>query len=239
MADIPYTVNTIRHTAEDDAELTKFMETSWRSRGKMSQEVDSLGPYRLRSTAWPVESGSYLYVLDGDRVVGFANLRYAPNDTLYLSPIFFREEVRGQNLGLTLYRFLIDNNVALRPDTDQTLAAQGLWAKLIALYPSFEDGRGLYIASQYNPRPSPEESYERLTELAEAARPINDADWGSERHMAAETAFVKQFRRIVGQTPDFDRWCDTATTDEMIDEGLRLVAEYLRVPQNTFGPGRR
>ena len=58
--------------------------------------------------------------------------------------------------------------------------------------------------------------------LAAAARPIDDADWGSERQIAAENRF---FRALFYHYPaldtwSFERWCLKATTEEMLDEAM-------------------
>lgn len=56
-----------------------------------------------------------------------------------------------------------------------------------------------------------------LDELAQAARPLNDEDRGSERQIAAEKAF---FRAAGFLGHEFTH---LATTEEMIDEALRRV----------------
>jgi len=66
-----------------------------------------------------------------------------------------------------------------------------------------------------------------LEALAREARPLDDADWGTERQINAENAFFDAFHAAMGDTPDFDDWCLKATTDEMIDEALRLAREQL------------
>lgn len=69
-----------------------------------------------------------------------------------------------------------------------------------------------------------------LEELAAAARPINDDDWGSERHINAHNDFFDALdlsmsgRLSVEETEKFDSFCAKATSDEMITEGLRLAA---------------
>jgi hypothetical protein len=62
--------------------------------------------------------------------------------------------------------------------------------------------------------------------LAQDARPITDADWGTERQIAAENAFF----RAVGFEQDDDalgfeysRFALKATTNEMLNEALRLL----------------
>jgi hypothetical protein len=75
-----------------------------------------------------------------------------------------------------------------------------------------------------------------INTLARAARPINDDDWGTERQINAENAFFayakeRMFAGRAGKTlapqkqkwADFEAYCLKATTDEMIDEALRLL----------------
>jgi hypothetical protein len=64
---------------------------------------------------------------------------------------------------------------------------------------------------------------ERLFGLAQAARCLGDDDWGSERQQNAENDFFDAFHDAVGDTHAFDAWCLKATTEEMIDEALRLL----------------
>lgn len=73
-------------------------------------------------------------------------------------------------------------------------------------------------------------AYAKLVELADAARPTSDDDWGSERQIAAENAFFAAIgpnetednpNSVLGQ--DFYRWCLKATSEEMIDEALRRL----------------
>lgn len=67
---------------------------------------------------------------------------------------------------------------------------------------------------------------ERLLALAQAARPVNDDDYGSERQIEAQTAFAEAIDSML--TPEqrtqlWDHDCDKATTDEMIEHALRAV----------------
>jgi hypothetical protein len=68
-----------------------------------------------------------------------------------------------------------------------------------------------------------------IHELAAAARPINDADYGTERQITAENDFfdaldLELTGKITNQEADaFAGFCAKATTDERIAEGLRLV----------------
>jgi len=65
----------------------------------------------------------------------------------------------------------------------------------------------------------------RIEALATAARPVNDNDWGSDRQIAAENKFFRAVKATL--TPaefyELEGYCLKATTDEMIDEALRLV----------------
>lgn len=66
-------------------------------------------------------------------------------------------------------------------------------------------------------------------ELAAAARPIDDADWGSDRQINAQNAF---FDAIEARYPnlfdnDFGSFAIKATTKELIDEALKLVKQEM------------
>jgi hypothetical protein len=65
----------------------------------------------------------------------------------------------------------------------------------------------------------------RLEQLAIAARPRDFNDWCSERQTAAQNAFCDALKTILtpNQFDAFEAFCLKATTDEMIDEGLRLA----------------
>jgi hypothetical protein len=61
--------------------------------------------------------------------------------------------------------------------------------------------------------------------MAAAARPIDDDDWGSDRQIEAENAFFGACPHDADGnvfSEDFENYCLKATTDEMIDEALRL-----------------
>jgi hypothetical protein len=68
-----------------------------------------------------------------------------------------------------------------------------------------------------------------LEQLAAAARPTNHEDWGSPRQIGAQNSFFDALdiavsgRLTLAETEAFDTFCHKATTDEMIDEGLRLA----------------
>jgi len=67
-----------------------------------------------------------------------------------------------------------------------------------------------------------------LEQLAADARPIDETDWGSERQIDAENLFFDECRRhrptTFDDAGDFADWCLKATTDERIDEAMRLLA---------------
>lgn len=67
-----------------------------------------------------------------------------------------------------------------------------------------------------------------LEQLAAAARPLAEEDWDSERQIDAENRFFDECRRrrpaTFGDDGDFADWCLKATTDERIDEAMRLLA---------------
>jgi hypothetical protein len=64
-----------------------------------------------------------------------------------------------------------------------------------------------------------------IDQLAVEAKAFTDEQWGSEEQIAAQNAFTERAERMM--TPPamraFEIWCLKATTDEIIDEGLRLA----------------
>ena len=70
-----------------------------------------------------------------------------------------------------------------------------------------------------------EATIERLSALAVVARPRDNDDHGSERQIGAENAFFDAFNAAMGDTGDFEDYCLKATTEEMLDEAMRLVRE--------------
>lgn len=56
------------------------------------------------------------------------------------------------------------------------------------------------------------------------ARPLNESDWGSERQMFFENQIAGYLDKILtdGQKDRFEIWALKATTDEIIDEALKL-----------------
>ncbi len=65
----------------------------------------------------------------------------------------------------------------------------------------------------------------RLMTLAQAARPIDDSDWGSNRQVAAQNAFFEHVEGLLlpAAFADLENFCLHASTGEMIDEALRLL----------------
>ena len=64
-----------------------------------------------------------------------------------------------------------------------------------------------------------------IVELARAARPIDEEDWGSPRQIEAENVFLAAIEarlpiRKLGNLYDYSL---KATTDQWIDEALRLL----------------
>ncbi len=64
-----------------------------------------------------------------------------------------------------------------------------------------------------------------LALLARNARCIGDDDYGSARQVGAENEFLAAVERLLPrrQWQAFERYCLKATTDERINEALRLV----------------
>ena len=136
---------TLRHGPEDDVQLAKAMESSWRARRGVAAAIGVVGGLDLWATSWPPapERGPpYFWLVGEDGPVGFARLSRGPGDTFTARPVFLRPEARGRGLGEALYRFLIDGGVAMRPDTEQSAHAQRLWEKLTAAYGAEDDGDG-------------------------------------------------------------------------------------------------
>jgi len=69
-----------------------------------------------------------------------------------------------------------------------------------------------------------------LEQLAAAARPTNDDDYGTERQINAENNFFAYLDEYLGdklteaEHEEFTDYCTKATTDERITEGLRLAS---------------
>jgi hypothetical protein len=63
--------------------------------------------------------------------------------------------------------------------------------------------------------------------LAREAFPINEDEWGSERQINAEnalfTALEARYPETFGEASDFRMWALKATSEEYIEEAMRLV----------------
>lgn len=70
---------------------------------------------------------------------------------------------------------------------------------------------------------------ETLERLANDARPVDDEDEGSERQIDAQNLLFEVLEHLEPRTfaddSDFAFWCLKATTEEIIDEGLRLIKQ--------------
>lgn len=72
-----------------------------------------------------------------------------------------------------------------------------------------------------------------LEEMARIARPIDDDEWGSERQIEAENDFFDACEDALPEVfdresdTDFNRFCLKATSNEMIDEALKILRERL------------
>lgn len=67
-----------------------------------------------------------------------------------------------------------------------------------------------------------------LEALAATARPLNDDDWGSDRQVDAENAFFDEASKVAPELDSdsgsaFASFCLKATTEEMLDEALRIL----------------
>lgn len=64
--------------------------------------------------------------------------------------------------------------------------------------------------------------------LVAQARPIDD-DWGSERQVSAENAVYAEIDKLgltEAELEKFEIWASKATTDEIMDEALRIFARH-------------
>ena len=64
-----------------------------------------------------------------------------------------------------------------------------------------------------------------LYKLAQAARPLNDDDWGSERQTTAQNAFFVYVESQMHPVAfaELEDFAMKATTDEMIDEAIKWL----------------
>jgi hypothetical protein len=67
--------------------------------------------------------------------------------------------------------------------------------------------------------------YAWLQKLADAARPIDDADWGSDRQIEAENEFCAYACCFMEEAvlDQFDRYVLKATSEEIIDNALDIL----------------
>jgi len=67
----------------------------------------------------------------------------------------------------------------------------------------------------------------QLYKLAQAARPINQSDWGSERQVAAQNEFFEYVEKQMHPVAfaELEEFALKATTDEMIDEAIKRLEE--------------
>ena len=88
-------------------------------------------------------------------------------------------------------------------------------------------------------------SYEDLLTLASDARPkqlpdqpAGTDDWGSERQIDAQNLFFQELEQILpaDRFAELDTWCLKATTEEMLDEGLRYARVHLGIPEGAPAP---
>jgi hypothetical protein len=65
-----------------------------------------------------------------------------------------------------------------------------------------------------------------LREMAKAARPVSDSEWGSDRQITAENKFCAALERYLKPAgwEHFEDYALKATTEEMLDCGLMLAA---------------
>lgn len=88
-------------------------------------------------------------------------------------------------------------------------------------------------------------SYEDLVALASDAipkqlpdQPAGMDDWGSERQINAQNLFFRELEQILpsDRFSELEAWCLKATTEEMLDEGLRYARGHLGIPEASPAP---
>jgi hypothetical protein len=67
-----------------------------------------------------------------------------------------------------------------------------------------------------------------FVKLAKDALPINDDDWGSDRQIDAENLFFNEVEKVLDAETfaAFENYCLKATTDERVEEALRLLESH-------------
>jgi len=68
---------------------------------------------------------------------------------------------------------------------------------------------------------------EKLYKLAQAARPLDQADWGSERQVTAQNTFFEYVESHMHPLAfaELEDFALKATTDEMIDQAIKWLEE--------------
>lgn len=85
-------------------------------------------------------------------------------------------------------------------------------------------------------------TYDELIALADDARPKSlDAggdDWGSERQIEAQNLFFQELEQVLpaDQFGELEKWCLKATTEEMLDEGLRYARGHFGLAEPAPAP---
>lgn len=131
-------VTTLAHTPEDDEYVSGVMKSMY-GRGKASLKPvrgGNLDGIQIMTRDWPLGRRTTLFLVDDDKPIGFATVEELQDDAgaftdiRYVKVVFLLPEYRQRNLGTSLYRFLLNNGVALKPDNRQTVYAQKLWSRL-------------------------------------------------------------------------------------------------------------
>lgn len=91
----------------------------------------------------------------------------------------------------------------------------------------------------------PDKTYDEFATLAADAKPRAvtngqgdtnpDDDFGSDRQVDAQNLFFNELQKVLParQFAELEEWCLKATTEEMLDEGLRYAREHFGVPHPT------
>jgi hypothetical protein len=88
-------------------------------------------------------------------------------------------------------------------------------------------------------------TYDELAVLADDARPKAPSDtrkgsddWASARQIDAENLFFKELKKMLpaDRFAELEDWCLKATTEEMLDEGLRYARAHLGLLESAVTP---
>jgi hypothetical protein len=88
-------------------------------------------------------------------------------------------------------------------------------------------------------------TYDELVALAEQAKPIPIAspgdvedDYGSERQIDAQNLFFNELEKILPEDRfgELEGYCLKATTEEMLEEGLRYARGHMGIPESAPAP---